>query len=119
MLDEFRAEKMDSLEKLAGAAEIHQKDRYNDVPDRIVGAAWKFKFLAFAMIMGQFQLGRGGGGGRWIQQFVWGFPIDGALSQIGVYPIDKSVDPALTRLPYAAIHTPLSNAGHWVRLAKC
>ena len=34
-------------------------------------------------MMGQLGLG----GSRWLQQFAWGFPLIGTLSQTGVYPI--------------------------------
>lgn len=81
---------MDSLEQLVCDAAPSQRERYSHTPGKLIGAAGKFKFIAFMTLMGQAQLG----GNSWLLQFTWGFPITGDLSQRGVCPTDKTVDPS-------------------------
>ena len=59
-------------------------------PESIKPATGKLKTVALAHLADSLGLG----GGKWIRQFTYGFPIVGNLSQCGVYPRDDSLLPA-------------------------
>ena len=63
----------------------------NSTPDYIKTSTGKLQTVALAFLLRTFDLG----GGNWIKQFTFGFPIIGDLSQEGVYPRDTSCKPAL------------------------
>ena len=71
------------------AADLQQK-WYQKADPRIHSATGKFNFISMMSLMGQYNLG----GKSWLQQFVWGFPITGDLSQAGVYPTGPKVTSA-------------------------
>ena len=67
-----------------------QREWYQKVDPRIHSATGKFNFIAMMSLMDQFNMG----GKSRLQQFVWGLPITGDLSQAGVYPTDPKAQPA-------------------------
>ena len=71
------------------AADLQQK-WYQKADPRIHSATGKFNFISMMSLMGQYNIG----GKSWLQQFVWGFPITGGLSQTGAYPTDPKAAPA-------------------------
>ena len=59
-------------------------------PESIRPATGNLKTVTLAHLAGSLNLG----GGKWIRQFTYGFPLIWNLSQSGVYPRDDSLTPA-------------------------
>ena len=87
---DFWADQLKRVRLLVDQAADLQQKWYQKVDPRIHSATGKFNFIAMMSLMDQYNLG----GKSWLQQFVWGFPITGDLSQSGVYPTDPKVTPA-------------------------
>ena len=66
------------------------------VPGSISAAAGKFQTVAAKQLLHQLNFG----GAAWIDQFAYGFPIDGKLSQAFLFPRGKKSD---ARLPVSGI----------------
>ena len=65
---------------------IDQLLRGADIPPGIAPAKGELKTLALHFLLDHCKLG----GAKWIQQFNFGFPLIGPVSQAGVYKIDPS-----------------------------
>ena len=87
---DFWKDQLNRAKLVVGQAYDLQQKRYQKVGPRIQSATGKFNFIAMMSLMGQVHTG----GKSWAQQFVWGFPITGDLSQTGVYPTDPKVTSA-------------------------
>ena len=83
-----------SLCRLAEEAAPTQARWFDSMPLELRGAQSRFCSVAFRQILNHFGLG----GGRWVTQFIFGFPTVGSFSQEGVFPLsDKHHAPALSR----------------------
>ena len=82
------------LEKLVLASTETEARWAAQIPPAIRPAAGKAKVTALLSLMKQASLG----GQRWMNQFVFGFPLVGEISQLGVYPPSrKEVSPPIGR----------------------
>ena len=87
---DFWQDQLQRVKLVVEQASDLQNEWYSKVDQRIHTATGKVNFIAMMSLMDQF----GMGGKNWLQQFVWGFPIVGDLSQSGVFPTDPNAVPA-------------------------
>ena len=87
VLKSFWTEQLDRVRTIVADSAITQQKWWNATPDKIKSATGKFRYIPMMTLMDQLNLG----GSRWLQQFAWGFPLIGDLSQNAIYPIDPKV----------------------------
>ena len=83
----FWEKQLRRLEQLVSDASAAQARWDRDIPSSLKPAAGKLKTVALKQL---FQM-TGIGGVAWLDQFAFGFPITGKLSQTSVYPTDPKV----------------------------
>ena len=87
---------LSKVEKLVSSCALAQSKWDACIPPELLPAAGRLKTVAIKQLMGVC----GMGGTRWLDQFAFGFPITGLLSQKFLFGVDDKADPsAILPLP--------------------
>ena len=86
---DFWTNQLATVREVVQEAESTQKQWDDQMPNKGQRRPPTLKTVALLHLMKNFGLG----GDRWLQQFVFGFPIIGEMDQTGVYPRDDSKRP--------------------------
>ena len=81
----FRNKQLARLDTMITQAATTQKEWQQQTPDSIKCVTGELKTVTIAQLLDYYNMG----GQQWIQQFIYGFPLIGTLSQKGAFPEGK------------------------------